>query len=79
MEAPLRERIVFSNHNLMSDGIFGEMHLVFCRNVLIYFNRELQERVLTLLTDSLVPVSYTHLDVYKRQVVDLPSFPPARE
>ena len=54
MEAPLRERIVFSNHNLMSDGIFGEMHPVFCRNVLIYFNRELQERVLTLLTDSLV-------------------------
>ena len=54
MEAPLRERIVFSNHNLMSDGIFGDMQMVFCRNVLIYFNRELQERVLTLLTDSLV-------------------------
>ena len=54
MDAALRQRIVFSNHNLMSDGIFGDMHLVFCRNVLIYFNRELQNRVLTLLTDSLV-------------------------
>ena len=54
MDASLRERIVFSNHNLISDGLFGDMHLVLCRNVLIYFNRELQNRVLRLLTESLV-------------------------
>lgn len=54
MRENLRERIVFSSHNLVSDGVFGEMHLVFCRNVLIYFNRELQNRALGLFTESLV-------------------------
>ena len=50
----LRSRLTFANHNLAIDGIFGEMHLVVCRNVLIYFNRELQDRVLTLFAESLV-------------------------
>lgn len=39
----------------MTDGVFGEMHLILCRNVLIYFNKELQNRVLRLLADSLCP------------------------
>lgn len=55
MDTVLKKRILFSNHNLASDSVFGEMHLVFCRNVLIYFNRELQGRVLGLFTESLVP------------------------
>lgn len=50
----LSERITFANHNLVTDGVFGEMNLVLCRNVLIYFNRALQDRVLRLLMDSLV-------------------------
>ena len=50
----LKERITFANHNLVSDVSFGENHLIFCRNVLIYFNRGLQDRVLRLFTDSLV-------------------------
>ncbi len=50
----LKSHLTFANHNLCSDGVFGEMHLVLCRNVLIYFNRELQDRVLTLFRDSLV-------------------------
>lgn len=54
MDGALRQRITFSNHNLASDSAFGDMHLVFCRNVLIYFNRELQNRALGLLTESLV-------------------------
>lgn len=54
MDAALRERMVFASHNLASDSVFGEMHLVFCRNVLIYFNRELQNRALGLFTESLV-------------------------
>jgi chemotaxis protein methyltransferase CheR len=54
MDASLKERIIFANHNLAVDAAFGEMHLVFCRNVLIYFNRELQNRALGLITESLV-------------------------
>jgi chemotaxis protein methyltransferase CheR len=54
MDNSLRERVVFSSHNLVSDGVFGEMHLVFCRNVLIYFNRDLQNRALGLFAESLV-------------------------
>ena len=40
-------------HNLMKDGVFAEMHLVLCRNVLIYFDQTLQNRVLNVLSDSL--------------------------
>ena len=50
----LKEHVTFANHNLVTDGVFGEKHLVLCRNVLIYFNRELQSRALRLFTDSLV-------------------------
>jgi len=53
MDQSLKKRIVFSSHNLASDSAFGEMHLVLCRNVLIYFNRELQNRALGLFSESL--------------------------
>ena len=49
----LASRITFASHNLVTDGVFGEMNLVLCRNVMIYFNRKLQDRVLNLLMDSL--------------------------
>lgn len=49
----LKERITFSYHNLVTDGVFGEMNLICCRNVLIYFDKELQNHVLTLLSNSL--------------------------
>jgi chemotaxis protein methyltransferase CheR len=51
----LRENTVFSEHNLATDGVFTECHLILCRNVLIYFNQDLQNRVFGLFTDSLVP------------------------
>ena len=54
LDGALKERITFSNHNLASDSVFGDMHLVFCRNVLIYFDRDLQHRALGLFTESLV-------------------------
>ena len=54
MDPAFRERIVFSTHNLATDSVFGEMHLIFCRNVLIYFNRKLQNHVLELFAESLV-------------------------
>ena len=50
----LRERVVFSDHSLVTDAVFGEMHLISCRNVLIYFNRDLQDRAVGLFRDSLV-------------------------
>lgn len=49
----LRRRIVFSQHNLVSDHSFNEFHLVLCRNVMIYFNQSLRERVHWLLHGSL--------------------------
>jgi chemotaxis protein methyltransferase CheR len=54
LDNALKARLTFANHNLVCDGVFGELHLVFCRNVLIYFNRELQNRALRLFTESLV-------------------------
>ncbi len=54
MDSQLRENITFANHNLVTDGVFGEMHLVLCRNVLIYFKHTLQERVLRLFHQSLL-------------------------
>lgn len=50
----LRERAVFSDHSLVTDAAFGEMHLISCRNVLIYFDRELQDRAVGLFEESLV-------------------------
>lgn len=50
----LRSRVVFSDHSLVTDAVFGEMHLISCRNVLIYFDRPLQDRALGLFRDSLV-------------------------
>lgn len=49
----LRERVVFSDHSLVTDAVFAEMHLISCRNVLIYFDRPLQDRALSLFRDSL--------------------------
>ena len=49
----LMNKITFSVHNLAMDGVFAEMHLIICKNVLIYFNKDLQNKVLKLLSDSL--------------------------
>jgi chemotaxis protein methyltransferase CheR len=49
----LREQIVFSDHSLATDSVFAEVQLVSCRNVLIYFTSELQERALGLFRDAL--------------------------
>jgi chemotaxis protein methyltransferase CheR len=50
----LKKHIVFAQHNLVTDSIFGEMNLIICRNVLIYFDRDLQNRVIDLFQKSLV-------------------------
>jgi len=54
IDRSLKKNITFANHNLATDGVFGEMHLIMCRNVLIYLDKTLQERVLNLFNDSLI-------------------------
>ena len=49
----LRHNVVFSEHNLATDGSFNEFQVIMCRNVMIYFNKELQARVHNLFYDSL--------------------------
>jgi len=52
-DSSLKKKITFAEHNLVTDGIFGEMHVIICRNVLIYFNNEMQNNVIKLFSDSL--------------------------
>ena len=52
-EQSLKKNLVFAEHNLVTDSVFAEVNLVICRNVLIYFNKELQNRVINLFYDSL--------------------------
>ncbi|MGA9520581.1 MAG: protein-glutamate O-methyltransferase CheR [Myxococcaceae bacterium] len=49
----LRKNIVFAQHNLATDGSFNEFNVILCRNVLIYFDKQLQDRVHGLLYGSL--------------------------
>jgi len=50
----LKKNITFANHNLVTDSVFQEVHFILCRNVLIYFDRDLQNKVFTLIDRSLV-------------------------
>jgi chemotaxis protein methyltransferase CheR len=49
----LKNNLIFSEHNLATDGSFNEFQVILCRNVMIYFNKDLQARVHNLLYDSL--------------------------
>ena len=53
LKLSLRENLVFAQHNLATDASFNEFHVILCRNVMIYFNRELQAHVYNLLHESL--------------------------
>lgn len=52
-DSSLKRHIVFSDHSLATDSVFAEVQLVSCRNVLIYFNRSLQDRAIGLFRDAL--------------------------
>ena len=57
----LSERMIFSTHNLVSDGSFNEFHLIMCRNVFIYFDKDLQQKVFNLFDSSLEKLGYLAL------------------
>lgn len=54
MDRALRKQVVFSDHSLATDNVFAEMHMVLCRNVLIYFDQDLQQRAIGLFHDALI-------------------------
>lgn len=54
MNQSLKKNIVWANHNLVTDSVFAEVHLILCRNVLIYFDINLQNKVQTLFYNSLI-------------------------
>jgi len=54
IDSLIKNKVHFFQHNLVTDGIINEFHIVFCRNVLIYFDKKLQEKVFKLIYDSLI-------------------------
>jgi chemotaxis protein methyltransferase CheR len=63
LDRRLRDAIVFSDHSLATDSVFAECQLVSCRNVLIYFEKDLQERALGLLAEALPRKGFLGLGV----------------
>jgi len=57
----LKQNIVFAPHNLAVDTSFNEFQLIICRNVLIYFNQQLQNKVINLFYESLCPLGFLGL------------------
>lgn len=57
----LRKNILFFQHDLTSDYVFGDMHVILCRNVLVYFGSELRQRVLAKFAESIPPGGFLGL------------------
>lgn len=68
----LTENVTFADHSLATDSVFSETHFVSCRNVLIYFNRRLQDRVLGLFHDSLCHRGF--LGLGSKESIDFSSY-----
>jgi chemotaxis protein methyltransferase CheR len=58
IHSELKQNTLFSVHNLISDTVFNEFQLISCRNVFIYFESELQEKILDLFYKSLCPLGF---------------------
>lgn len=58
MDENLITNVKFYSHDLVKDGVFGKFDLILCRNVLIYFDKSLQDRVYSLMMESLNPLGY---------------------
>ena len=66
MRESLRRHVVFFHHDLVSDQVFGEMNVVLCRNVFIYFGQALRRQVLAKLAESLRPGGFLCLGTGER-------------
>ncbi len=73
----LTRHAVFAQHNLVTDRSFSEFHVIFCRNVLIYFDRRLQEQVHSLFYDSLV--MFGTLGLGSKETLRLSKYEPCYE
>ncbi|MGE5519428.1 MAG: CheR family methyltransferase [Candidatus Dadabacteria bacterium] len=60
-DAKLSKKMIFATHNLVCDRSFNHFQLILCRNVMIYFDRPLQDKVLKLFDDSLDPLGFIGL------------------
>ncbi len=69
-EPHLLDKVVFAEHNLATDAVFSEVHLIMCRNVLIYFEQRLQERAVDLFAEALCPGGYLCLGGAERLARD---------
>jgi chemotaxis protein methyltransferase CheR len=79
LDKSLRRRTVFSDHSLVTDAVFAEMHLISCRNVLIYFDQDLQNRAIGLFSDSLIRKGFLGLGSkeslrFSKRAVDFSEF-----
>jgi chemotaxis protein methyltransferase CheR len=76
-DASLMRNVVYSQHNLVTDRSFSEFHVIVCRNVMIYFDRKLQERVHRLFYGSLVPLGF--LGLGSKETLRFSKFEPCYE
>jgi chemotaxis protein methyltransferase CheR len=74
-DASLKKDIVFSQHNLANDSHLGEMHLILCRNVMIYFKPVLKERCMHLFNNSLLPRGFLCLGTKEKLAQNFLSAP----
>ena len=68
----LQDKVSFAKHNLTCDNTFGDMEVIICRNVMIYFDNDLKQRVLKLFYQSLVP--YGFLCLGDKEKLSIPGF-----
>ena len=72
IHSELKQNTLFSVHNLISDGVFNEFQMITCRNVFIYFEAGLQEKILSLFYNSLAPLGFLCLG--SKETIRFPGF-----
>ena len=72
IHSELKQNTLFSIHNLVSDNVFNEFQMISCRNVFIYFEAELQQKILDLFYKSLCPLGFLCLG--SKETIRFPDF-----